>query len=71
MPERASVCAFIQLSLMLSCLTEAVGGVEYGWLSDWASLDKTFIFREYTKAKRKASMTTLRETMSARRPGHQ
>lgn len=64
--ERDCVCVF-----MFSCLTEAVGGVEYGWLSNWASLDKTFIFRENTKAQHKASMTTRRETMSARRPGHQ
>lgn len=65
------LCVFIQLSLMFSCLTEAVGGVAYGWLSNWASLDKTFIFRENTKAKHKASMTTRQETMRARRPGHQ
>jgi len=65
------VCVCIHPAQSHVVLSEAVGGVEYGWLSNWASLDKTFIFRENTKAKRKASMTTRRETMSACRPGHQ
>ncbi len=48
-PECASVCIHTAQYSCFHVITKAVGGVAYGWLSNWASLDKTFIFREIQK----------------------